>query len=208
MTVFALAFVSACGASGGDDATSSTTQASESSTTTDEVTTTTEDLVTTTTEKGTDAVDVKKWAQGFCGSFENWLGDVKQAGSSVGDSIQPGDVPGAKAAIVNMFATVSDDTRSLIDSLEGGGFPDIDNGDDFTDELIGKFQEFDDAIVTAKGEAEGLPLDNPTAFKTEVDALVATFTSETESVGASFGQLDTKYQSAELNAALTESCNL
>lgn len=208
LTVVALAFVSACGASGGDDAASSTSKApaSDASTTKGDVTTT--EAAVTTTEAGTDKVAVKKWANGFCGSFQGWLDDVQAAGSSVGDSIKPGDISGAKAAIVNMFTTVSRDTQSLISSLEDGGSPDIKRGDDFVSELIGKFQKFDDAIITAKGEAEGLPLDNPTEFKSQVDALVATFTAETQSVGDSFGELDSKFQSAELNAAIGESCNL
>lgn len=203
LTALALTFVSACGASGGDDAskdTSTTAAAADKTTTTK--------APETTTTAGSENLDVKEWADGFCGSFGNWLDDIKAASANVSTSITPGDLSGAKTAIVNLFDTASKETESLISDIQDGGTPDINRGDQLVDDLIGKFKDFDEAITAAKTEAESLPIDNPTEFQAKVTTLVSTFQTETQTVGDSFGELDAKYNSQELNDALNASCSL
>lgn len=206
LALFVLTFVSGCGASGGDDASDKKTTTTEASG--GDKTTTTGAEKTTTTESSGGDVDVDEWAKGFCGSFEAWIAEIQGASGSIGDSITPGDIQGAKDAIVGLFETASSETQSLIADLESGGTPDVDDGAALVDDLIGKFQDFDDAISAAKSDAEGLPVDDPTAFQSEVTTLVATFQTETTKVGESFSELDTKYPSPALNKALTSSCNL
>jgi len=200
VTVCALALVSACGASGGDD------EASGSTTTVESTTSTTKPETTTTTEP--DDQPVEDWADSFCGSFGDWLDNIKAQSADVQSSQQAGDVPGAKAAIVGLFDGVSQETESLIDDLKTEPVPDIDRGDEFVDDLVTKFEAFDDAIVDAKTKSEALPVDDPAAFAAEVKTLVGTFQTETQAIGDSFGELDTKYQSADLNTALSKSCDL
>ena len=210
-TAAALALVlSACGASGGSSEgagqSPTTAAASDSTTTTTEAPTTTEATTTTTSDIPEDAVAVKDWADDFCGNFKGWITDIQTASTDVGKDINPGDINGGKLAIVKLFETASTETESLIGQIDAGGVPDVPDGDKLVDDLNGKFQDFNDAIEKAKAEAEALPTDDPNAFQSEVKRLTQTFQDETTKVGESFGELDAKYPSPELQSALSDSC--
>lgn len=208
LAVLAL-FAGACGASGDDDAADETTSTSASSATTETEPDDTEPEETTTTtedEPSGDLVEVEAWAAEFCGNFEAWLNGITASGESVGDAITPGDLEGAKTAIVGLFDDVSGQTETLIGQLEAGGAPDIDDGEAFLDDLLGKFEDFHAAIETAKSEAEGVSTADPAAFQATITELVSTFQTETQTVGDSFSELDAEYGDLELDAAVRDAC--
>lgn len=217
LALFSLTFVAACGASGGSDAkqeTTTTAGSSKATTTSGGDTTTTEGSTTTeastTTDGGStngDAVPVDTWADDFCTGFGGWITDIKTLGTNASKGVQPGDIEGAKAAIVKLFGDASDRTKTLIDDVDAAGVPDIKNGDQLVEDLKVKFEAFDTAIAQAQSDAEGLATNDPQAFQTKVKALTTQFSGEVQKVGDSFSELDAKYQSAELNSALSSSCN-
>ena len=199
VTVAALSFLGACGASGGSDGAKA-----------DDPTTTAapkEETTTTTTEAKSDAVDVAEWADSFCGSFSTWLDAIQAASSGVADNVTPGDIDSAKTAIADLFGTASDATQTLIDEIEGAGDPDIDDGDKLVDDLTEKFQAFDSAAQTAKSDTEALATDDIATFQSEADDLTTTFQDEVDKVAESFSEIDTKYPSEELNTELNSACN-
>lgn len=191
-----LSLVSACGTSGGNDADATTTAAGAKATTTESATTTTEAA----------AEDVDTWAMGFCGSFSTWLDGIKAASNSVSDKVTPGDPESAKTAIVDLFGTASDETRTLISAIEDGGTPDIEDGQGLVDLLVEKFHGFDDAALAAKADAENLDPTSP-SVQSDVSDLTTTFQDEVNKVGDSFSEIDAKYPSPELNKALTTHCS-
>lgn len=210
--------VAACGASGGNDnsdkptttkADKSTTSGGDKTTTTEDATTTTEDQTTTTDGGGgpDGAVPVETWAGDFCGSFTAWIGNIKDASSSV-NSGGIDDIETAKTAIVDLFGTASSETQSLISDIDAAGVPDIPDGDQLVQDLQGKFQDFDDAILTAQSDAEALDTSDPATFQTNVTELITRFQTETKTVGDSFGELDAKYPSPEFQQALSSNCDL
>lgn len=214
LAVLALVFVSACGASGGDDDAAeetTTTEASGDATTTSESGEDEEETTTTSEDDDEqpsgDLVEVDAWADDFCGNFETWLDEVQAASENVTDSVTPGDMVGAKAAIIDLFGTVSTHTETLIGEIESGGAPDIDDGEDFLADLVVKFEDFHAAIETARAEAETVSTTDPVAFQNEFTELLATFQTETETVGNSFSELDAKYSDRDLNAAVESSCD-
>ena len=193
LAMLSLILAAACGVSGSEA--TSTTKAP--STTASE---------TTTTEAPSDQIPVADWADAFCGNFGDWLDGIKAAGNDAGTGLSGGDLNGAKEAIVGLFDTASSVTQTLLTSLEEGGFPDMARGDQFVKDLIGKFEDFDQAIGAAKDGTNALDTTDRAKFRTDVTALLATFDKETAAVGDSFGELDTKYRSSELQAALS-SCD-
>lgn len=206
LAVVALA-LGACGASGSDDDADDTTTTSVA----DDRTSTTgeeqEDTTTTTEESASgDLVDVEVWAEQFCGDFEGWLDAITAAGESVGDAVQPGDIEGAKTAIVGLFDDVAGETDAFIEAMEEGGAPDIDDGEAFLDDLVEKFEAFRDAMVTAGEQAEAADTADPAAFQATITELISDFQTETETVGASFSELDAVYGDRELDAAVDEAC--
>ena len=192
LALLSLALVAGCGASG-DKATATTAP----STTAAE---------TTTTETPSDEVSVTEWADGFCETFGDWLDGIKQAGDDAGSGLSGGDLEGAKEAIVGLFDSASSVTRTLLTSLSEGGSPDIAKGDQFVEDLMGKFEDFDQAISAAKDGTNALDTADRAKFGQDVKALLATFDKVTAAVGDSFGELDSKYPSSELQTALS-SCD-
>jgi len=200
VAVVTVGFLGACGASGGSDNASS-----------DKAATTTaapkEETTTTTTEADNDTVEVAAWADDFCGNFSAWLDEIQSASGDVASKVTPGDIESAKTAIADLFGTASDATQTLISELESGGAPDIEDGDQLVDDLIEKFQAFDDAAQKAKTETEGLASDDISTFQSEADQLTTTFQDEVNKVADSFTEIDQKYQSSELNSEIKKSCN-
>lgn len=158
-------------------------------------------------EPASDLVEVEAWADNFCGDFQAWLDGVKAASEGLSGSIAPGDIEGAKAAIVDLFDDVAGQTETLITEIEDGGAPDIDDGEQFLADLLTKFEEFHTAITDAGAEAEAVDTADPAAFQATITELVSTFQAETETVGNSFSELDARYPDQDLNAAVTSSCS-
>jgi hypothetical protein len=155
----------------------------------------------------TDLVAVEEWADNFCGDFQAWLDGVKGASEGLSSSISPGDIDGAKAAIVGLFDDVAAQTDTLISEIEDGGAPDIDDGEDFLADLVARFEAFHAAISGAGTEADAVDTADPAAFQATITELVSTFQAETEAVGSSFTELDAQYADAELNEAVSSSCS-
>lgn len=205
MAVAALTFLGACGASGGSsdgDKKDTTTTAAAA-----EETTTTEAEETTTTEAESDGVDVDEWATSFCGSFSTWLDEIQTASSGVSDNVTPGDIESAKTAIADLFGTASSATQTLMSEIEDAGDPDIEDGDQLVDDLLEKFQGFDDAATSAQTEIQALATDDIATFQSEAEALTTQFQDEVQTVADSFSEIDAKYPSQELNDALNSACD-
>ena len=99
------------------------------------------------------------------------------------------------------------ETRTLIDEIEAGGAPDIDDGEGFQADLIEKFEDFHTAIDTARAEAEAASTADPVAFQSTISDLIATFQTETQTVGNSFSELDAKYGDVALDSAVRDACS-
>lgn len=197
VAIAALSFVSACGTSGGDDS---------SSTKDSDATTTAAPKATTTTEASS-TVAVDDWAEDFCTNFSAWLDDIKSASSDVGSQVTPGDIESAQTAIAGLFDSASQSTQELITALEDSGDPDIEDGDQLVNDLIEKFQAFDDAAQAAKADTEALATDDIATFQADADQLTTDFQEEVNTVADSFSEIDAKYPSQELNSALSSSCS-
>ncbi len=213
--VVALTLTASCAASGGDDAASDTTAAdagettttAEETTTTEATTTPTETETETETEDGAGDVDVDEWAEGFCGDFEAWLAALETASAEVGTDLGAGDLEGARAAILDLFETASDETVALRTSIEDGGAPDIDNGEGLQAELVTRMDAFNDSIVSARTQLEAIPADDPAAFEDGVLDAVTTFEVEATEIGDSFAELDRTFDDPDLLEAIDSNCS-
>ncbi len=219
MAASALILVAGCGASGGSGgalkaqttttAAGSATTVNSDTTTKANETTTTGGTTDTTSDRGSGGgtIPVASWADTFCGNFGSWIDDIKTISNDAGNGITPGDVAGAKQAVINLFGKASDRTQTLIADIDSGGVPDINKGDALIKDLEGKFKDFDDAIQSAKSDAEALDTSNATQFQGDVKGLVDRFQAEVKKVGDSFAELDAKYPSRDFQQALSSSCN-
>ena len=196
VAIAAFALISGCGASGGSDSSANTAAP----------TTTAAAKPTTSTTEARSAVAVAAWADDFCGNFTTWLDEIKAASADIKDQVTPGDIGSAQQALVTLFGNASAATQKLINSLDQGGSPDVDKGDQLVADLVSKFEAFDKAALTAQSDAKALTSTDVTTFQSDADELTSRFQAEVTKVGDSFGEIDTKYPSSELNAALNSSC--
>ena len=68
----------------------------------------------------------------------------------------PGDIESAKTALAEPLRHAPrTTTQTLITSLDEGGAPDIDDGDELVDDLVTKFQGFDDAAHDGQDRCRG-----------------------------------------------------
>lgn len=192
----ALALLAGCGASGGEP-----TAAKDTTSTAPKITTTSE--ATTTTTEATD--DLDEWASGFCTAFKDrWYDGIQAASSDV--TVEPGDIAGAKAAIIEMFETSSSVTATMIDDLETLGPPDAENGKAIHGALLDRFGQFVVAADTAAEQMSALSIDDPATFGSEMTAIIEDFDAATTEVSDSFREIDTLYPSPDLSLALSSEC--
>lgn len=187
VAVLALGALAGCGSSSGSD----------------ESTTTAPEKTTTTTEA---PVAVAAWAEEFCGNFATWTTEIGTASEGVGEDVEVGNAASSQEAVAELYASASEETQTLIDQIEAGGAPDIDDGDALIEDIVAAFEAFDAAALDAKTQVEALATDDIAAFQAGVDDIGAQFQAEVDKVADSLSAIDTDYPSSELGAALQESC--
>lgn len=169
---------------------------------------------TKTSEGGTDGsattvVDDLKtpadWAASFCRNFSDWRDALVEGNTTASGIMAPGDNAAAKGALVTLFGDAATQTEDLIATLQSGGSPDIEQGDALVGDLVDRFQGFSDAATVAQDDAKALDATSAT-FEQDASALSTRYQEEVTKVGQSFAEIDTKYPSKDLSAALTKEC--
>ena len=155
---------------------------------------------------GTVAVD--EWAQGFCRGFTQWLQQMSAAGEALPSMIVPGDLPGARDAIAQLFEDVATGTEEFTETLERGDPPAISRGDEFESALVSRFEQFCRAISSASEAAGAVDTSDPIEFQNKVTELVATFQSEIAAVSTSFTEIDDRFPDRRLAAAVSKECSI
>jgi len=152
-------------------------------------------------------VTVDEWAQGFCRGFTRWLEQVSAAGEALPSMIVPGDLPGARDAIAQLFDDVATGTEEFTKTLEGGDPPAISRGDEFESALVSRFEQFGRAMSSASDAAGAVATSDPVEFQNKVTELVATFQSEIATVSTSFAEIDDQFPDRRLAAAVSKECS-
>lgn len=203
--VLSLAILAGCGTSGGEDA-ADTTEAKTTTTVDTRTTEPADDTTTTEAESDLEGDDVEVWAVSFCESFDGeWMTAIEDASSTM--DVTPGDIEGAKAAIVDLFDTAGSVTEDLIVDLEDLGAPEADNGEEIHAEMLSRFGDFRDLSYAAAEEMAAVPSDDPTAFQTATMDILDGWETDLGDVAASFAEIDAEYPSPELGLAVSANCS-
>ncbi len=170
------------------------------------VTTATTVATTSTTTTIVETSPVGAWVDRFCAAFETWSEATRIAPETNVQGVEPGDVEGARQAVVELYETMDRDTEILVEALRETAPPDVDEGEEIVADLETRFEGFRETVAGARTSAEGLPVDDAEAFRAEVRDLVAGVNAELAEVGLSFAELDERFPAPELRAALVETC--
>lgn len=180
--VLLLALVlAACGGddSGGGDTTGGTTASTGTTGTTG----------ATGTTGGT--VAPEEYVASVCTSMQTFVDDVTTMSNDFGSTLDPtADVQTQKDAIVGLFDDMLAAMDTLISELQAAGTPDVDGGDQITAALSDSFASARQALQDARDQVEGLSVDDPTAFATELTNIGTAIQDSMSGITGSLSELD------------------
>jgi hypothetical protein len=89
----------------------------------------------------------------------------------------------------------------MISGVQSAGAPAVPNGHPLAQGLIAALQEVHMTFVQVQTQAQQLPVDNPTTFVAQAQALDTSLADAGSQVKSSLNGLSRRYSSANLNAA-------
>ncbi len=171
--LWALAFVlvlvfAACGGDDGED-----TDAPEASETTSAAPASAQEYVST-----------------LCTEMQNWLTKLQEGQAQVQQTVQPGASPAeGQAALATFFDSAVTATDELITAIESAGVPDVEGGEEISQDIVAKFEDAKAALESARAQVDMLPTDDRQAFARASQELGATVQTQLESIGDALSSL-------------------
>ena len=114
---------------------------------------------------GGDTVSADAFAQDICTSVGDWVQTVQDKAGAIGESIDPNASPEeGKEALGNFLGEIVADTEQLVSEVEDAGVPDVDGGEEISQDLTAAFEEAQRILEDAQADVEDFPTDDPQAF--------------------------------------------
>jgi hypothetical protein len=153
-----------------------------------------------------DGAPPKRWTANMCTSLVEWQKTVQRnAGSlerTLGALKKSGDIN--MRAVRAQFVTFLDGLAASTDGVRIGlhsvGAPAIEDGAAIQRQLEGGFGKLAGLFRGIARRARSMPLDNAAAFKRQADAIGASITKATDSLGTAMSALD-RYDASAIEAA-------
>ena len=172
--LWALAFVlilvfAACGGDNGED---------------------TDEAAPEATETTSAPVSAQEYVSTLCTEMQNWLTKLQEGQAQVQQTVQPGADPAeGQAALATFFDGAVTATDELITAIEGAGVPDVEGGEEISQDILTKFQDAKAALESARAQVDTLPTDDRKAFASAAQDLGATVQSQLQSIGDALSSL-------------------
>jgi hypothetical protein len=140
------------------------------------------------------------YAKSLCTSMQNYVTNVTNLSNNFASSLDPSaDLAGQRDAVAGFLDDVLSATDQLISDLDAAGVPDVANGQEIVSSIKAAYQQARQAIDDAKKQVQGLSLDDPTAFASQLSDIGTAIQSSLGDIGGSLSTLD----SPELSAAVS-----
>jgi hypothetical protein len=140
---------------------------------------------------GAQTVPAEAYATSLCTSMQTYIDDVTNLSNSFASTLDPSaDLAGQQDAVVGFLDDVLTITDTLITDLEAAGVPDVEGGQAIRDAVSQSFDRARTVIGDAKSQVEGLALDDPQAFATELGNIGAAIQESLGGIGGSLSALD------------------
>jgi hypothetical protein len=94
-----------------------------------------------------------------------------------------------KKALQGFLSAVASDTDAAVNKLKAAGTPNVSNGKEVSQAIVGAFTALKAALSKAASQAGSLPTTSPDAFKTAAQALGTSVQSSMGGIGSSLGNL-------------------
>jgi hypothetical protein len=147
---------------------------------------------------------VNEWIGTLCSSVATWRTAVTDASTRLTSQIGAGvtNVDSAKAAVGSTLDASVSATDALIAALNRNGSPDVKNGAQIEQKVVGSFQSGRQVFVDARARVNTLPSD-PVAFAGQASQIVSSIQSGFSSFGTAFEQA----QKLDADQKITEAGN-
>jgi hypothetical protein len=144
----------------------------------------------------------KQYAADVCGAISGWQKELQTSASSMGSKLGASSTPAdVKAKLVEFMDTAVSATDTMVSKVKDAGPPAVDDGAKLQRELENALAKARTAFAQARDKAKSLPTDDQAAFQREATALGTTLNEQGSAISTTFNEIDTKYNSKELNQA-------
>jgi len=134
-----------------------------------------------------------EYAKSLCSSMQSYVTNVTDLSNNFASSLDPSaDLAGQRDAVVGFLDDVLTATDKLISDLDAAGVPDVDNGQEIVSTIKSAYQQARSAIADAKSQVQGLSLDDPTAFASQLSDIGTAIQSSLGDIGGSLSTLDSQ----------------
>jgi hypothetical protein len=143
-----------------------------------------------------------QWASRVCGTVTTWISDLQSSSNDLKSAEKAAtSLVQAKTVLQNFLSGAVASTNSMISGIQSAGTPAVQNGRALAQRLVAALQEVRTTFVQVQTQAEELPVDNPTTFLNQAQALGSSLDNAGSQVKSNLNGLSRRYPSSDLNAA-------
>lgn len=144
-------------------------------------------------------IEAAAFTEGFCSALSDWVTALQDGNTSYQQAIQANGVTmqgvkDALAAYVDDAVALSD---TLLDEVRALGTPDVPNGEQVAQALIGGLQRARDLFAQVADDVAALSTSDPTTMTQQLTELTTNMTKASQELSSAFDSID----SPELEAA-------
>lgn len=139
---------------------------------------------------GSSGPSASRYAKSVCTAIGGWVRKVESYGNlnlSSGSNLTQ-----RKAAVQRYLGNAVADTDHLVSQLKSAGTPDISGGSTVSSKIVSAFSSARDQLQNAKNEADTLPTQKPSAFRTAARRLGGTVRSSLQTIAGQLASLKNK----------------
>jgi hypothetical protein len=161
-----------------------------------------EEAAASTTAPPTTAASPESYAMAVCTAVGGWQGEIGGLVSGL-QSSPPDDPAAGKQVLTEFVAQVSSSTDEMVTAVRDAGPPDVEEGAEIHDTLVGGLSDLAAAFVRVGEDVAALPEDDPEAFVAAVGDVTADIGTSAQLVGDAFAAVETEHPAGfeELQAA-------
>jgi hypothetical protein len=141
-----------------------------------------------TSSNGSSKVSPTVYVQTVCTAVGSWVNSVKSRASALSANPPHGTTQG-RQALQSFIGGVLTDTDKALSAVQAAGVPDVSNGQQISSAITGAFTQVKGVLTQAEQQANQLPTNSPSAFKTAATQLGSSVQQSLSNIGSSLSAL-------------------
>jgi hypothetical protein len=134
-----------------------------------------------------ETVSASAWAADVCGAMKGWVDGIQAKTTEMAESFTSGSPEEGKEVLLGLFEEMSAQTGDLISAVEEAGVPDVEGGEQVSEDFVTAFTEAQDILDSAQGDIQALPSD-PQGFQQGASELGPRLQEAISSIGESISE--------------------